>query len=202
MQYLSRLGLLTSGAFFVATMVNPSNAAITTSDYRDFIDPYLATWVVGQTLPPPNPLQVGPVSITRNIDPTNVIGSFSFITGTVSDPATPDGWGTWTGGDSITLNLNIPVSAFGVTFSNLRSNLGSVLSAFDGPNGTGQLIGQVESVVIPAPWNANKQPIDFVGVIDDHPRRSFNTRFRCANALKSSRNPPALQSQPVFCNCV
>jgi hypothetical protein len=170
MQYLSRsVRFIGPGVLFVVAVANTSNAAFTTSDYRDFVDPYLAKWEVGQNLPPSNPFTVGPVSITRDIDPTNVQGGFSFITGTPSDPAAPGGWGTWTGGGSVKLNLSAPVSAFGVTFSRPGNSFGSILSAYDGPNGTGQLIGQIESVVIPAPWSASNQPIDFVGVVDNHP---------------------------------
>jgi hypothetical protein len=86
--------LLSSGVLFVAAMANSSNATFVTSDYRNLMHPYLATWVVGQTLPPSNPFTVGPVSITRDIDPTNVTSGFDFMTGTPSDPSAPGGWGT------------------------------------------------------------------------------------------------------------
>lgn len=140
--------------------------AVATSDYRDFSNPYLATWEIGQNMPG-NTFTVGPVSMTHDLSLINGIFAFSFTTGTPSDPATPSGWGTWFGGEVITLNLDRPVAAFGATFSSTRSSFGSILRAYDGPNGTGQLLGQIESIVVPAPWSASKQPIDFVGVIAD-----------------------------------
>jgi hypothetical protein len=67
------------------------------------------------------------------------------------------------------LNFDMPVAAFGVTFGSTGNSFGSILRVYRGPNGTGQLVGQIESVVIPAPWSASRQPIDFVGVVDDYP---------------------------------
>jgi hypothetical protein len=48
----------------LSASIDCSRAAQTTSDFRDFVNPYLITWH-HVPVPPTNPFALGPVSITR-----------------------------------------------------------------------------------------------------------------------------------------
>jgi hypothetical protein len=66
------------------------------------------------------------------------------------------------------LNLSEPVAAFGVTFLHITAvapdQSPAILTVYDGPNGTGNLIGQITSQPIPPPWSSDNRPYDFVAV--------------------------------------
>lgn len=143
-------------------------AAQLTSDFRDFESPFLVTYPIG--LPPLGGVStLGPVTITNS--PTNSAACCAaYFIGTPSDPADVGSWGGTGRLLPITLNMSAPVKAFGITFETSFNDLGSILAVYDGPNGTGQLIGQVQSIVVPPPWSEANQPIDFVGVIDEYQR--------------------------------
>lgn len=143
-------------------------ATITTSDFRDFENPFLLTYNIGQ-VPPNNLTTLGPVKIT-NSRANSFFWGGAYITGTPSDPAQPGGWGATSEWLPLILNITPPVKAFGVTFDFYGTTVGPTLAVYDGPNGTGQLLGQIESVRVVPPWTAANQPIDFVGVIDDQIR--------------------------------
>jgi len=121
-----------------------------------------------------SPLTSGSVTITPNL--VDMSGSYvQFSTpGLASDPA--DGYGftastqaPWSVGD-LTLNFNTPVAAFGVTFLHFEPtilagwgmNLPASLQAFDGPNGTGNLLGSVTSSGFVGNLQYN---FDFVGLL-------------------------------------
>lgn len=141
-----------------------SVAATITSDFRDFKDPLLVTYTLGQ-VPPGNLTTLGPVKIT-NSTANVIISAGSYLKGTPSDSANVGGWGATALWLPLILNIDKPVQALGITFDNVGNASGSILSVYNGPNGTGQLIGQIESDRVLPPWSATNQPIDFVGVID------------------------------------
>lgn len=156
-----------SALFAVLSVATQGIAAQLTSDFRDFDNPFLITYKSGA--PPSNNLTtLGPVAITNSPAYLVAYGG-SYIIGTPSDPADIGGWGELSRLLPITLNMSVPVQALGVTFDTGFNNFGSILAVYDGPNGTGQLLGQIQSVTIPPPWSTANQPIDFVGVIADSP---------------------------------
>jgi hypothetical protein len=166
MNYLRRFVIILGTAF---VLCGASEAAtITTSDFRDFENPFLLTYNIGQ-VPPGNLTTLGPVKITNS--PANMFfWGGAYITGTPSNPAQPGGWGATSERLPLILTINPPVKAFGVTFDFYGTTVGPTLAVYDGPNGTGQLLGQIQSVRVTPPWTATNQPIDFVGVIDDQIR--------------------------------
>ena len=146
--------------------VTDQGLAQTTSDYRDFVEPYLLTYPSSGL--PPN-TTVGPVHITTS--PANVVfDGFGFVTGTPADPSDIDGWGAAGSFSPIVLDFDRRLRAFGVTFYTVNNQQGPLLSVYDGPAGTGNLVGQIQSVKVPPPWSASNQPTDFVGVIDNSRR--------------------------------
>lgn len=149
--------------FFVADL---AFAATTTSDFRDFKNPFLVTYRSGQILDSYT-TKLGPVKIIFNVGNLSFSGG-SYVTGTPSDPANVSGWGAVNQTLPLIFNMDMPIGGFGITFDNIGNTAGSILAVYDGPNGTGQLIGQIESIPVPPPWSATNQPIDFVGVIDEN----------------------------------
>ena len=166
MQTSKRAHLLPAAALCCMAVLDTSAWAQTTSDYRDFVEPYLLTYA-SSGLPPLT--TVGPVHIT-NSPANSVFDGFSFVTGTPADPSDTDGWGAAGPFLPIILDFDRRLRAFGITFNTVGNQQGSLLSVYDGPHGTGNLIGQIQSVVVPPPWSAANQPIDFVGVIDNSQR--------------------------------
>lgn len=172
-----------SALLVVLSITVPAFTAQLTSDFRDFENPFLLTYSIGQA--PPNNLTVlGSVKITNSY-PNIVFSGGVYITGTPSDPANVAGWGATSPWLPLMLNFDTPVKAFGITFDSAGNSAGSILAAYDGVSGTGKLIGQIESVPIPTPWSATNQPIDFVGIIDDEIRiRSVRLIAQGADAIQ------------------
>jgi hypothetical protein len=102
------------------------------------------------------PITFGSVLITA--DQPLATGSFaSFATGGSDDPADGSGYFATTTGigarliSSITLDFSLPLAAFGVTFHhfpperNTGNDFPALLQVFDGPSGSGNLLGSISS---------------------------------------------------------
>ncbi len=111
----------------------------------------------------------GPTIISASIPFAS--GSFAaFTKGGINDPGSGDGFFTDTVGvgraiSSITLDFSSPLAAFGVTFEHFPPNRGAgdpaLLEVFDGPQGSGNLLGEVTS----SGWlGGDGGTPDFVGV--------------------------------------
>ena len=122
-----------------------------------------------------NPISVGGVLITPNHP--MVAGAFvAFHPGGPADPGSGDGYISCNcvtvATSSIVLNFSSPVAAFGVTFQHifLSPNFGfaihvpAVLQVFDGPNGSGNLLGSITSVGWLGAFDGNP---DFVAIWSD-----------------------------------
>jgi hypothetical protein len=118
----------------------------------------------GNVLPP---IVSGGLIITHT--PNFVVGGFaSFAIGGPDDPSTGDGYSSMKFGavpvEFVTLNFSIPLAAFGVTFQHIGGSADpALLSAFDGPNGTGNLIGSIQTTG----WLGGGSHPDFVAVWSD-----------------------------------
>jgi hypothetical protein len=117
--------------------------------------------------PVPAPISIGQLTITSGtIDPGAQFGDFlGLAPGSTNDPG--DGSGRAFATQDYRVNFNLPLAAFGVTFYHAAADNGmdfpAILRVYDGPNGTGSLIGTVTSsgsLVLPA-------RDDFVGVWSD-----------------------------------
>jgi hypothetical protein len=123
------------------------------------------------------PLVSGPVTVT----PDNLYMSGAFFnftpSGNPADPSSGDGFaaslkGNWKAGP-LTLNFSAPVAAFGLTFAHFAPDhvfgtwgaaQPATLFAYEGPNGSGRLLGSVASSGWEGPWSAS---FDFVGLWSD-----------------------------------
>ena len=116
------------------------------------------------------PISLGGVLISPN--PSLVSGGFSlFAMGSPADPGSGDGYTVCICAgisvSSFTLNFSSPLAAFGVTFHHFFPNQGvgnelpALLQVFDGPNGSGNLLGSIMSVGWLGGANGNA---DFVAI--------------------------------------
>lgn len=147
-------------------------ATINTSSFTDIPD---AVYVNGSGYSLLQPLTFGDLTVTSSA--TSGSGTFTGYVppGTASDPG--DGFGYLASyrapspvGD-VTINFSKPVAAFGVTFFHLDAttlirwgmHLPGLIRAYDGPNGTGNLLGAVAS----SGWfpTARGYNFDFVAVM-------------------------------------
>jgi|GEM_PF-6706152 len=123
------------------------------------------------------PLVSGPVTIT----PDNLYMSGAFFnftpSGNPADPSSGDGYaaslqGNWKAGP-LTLTFSSPIAAFGATFVHFApdhvfgmwgADQPATVSAYDGPNASGRLLGSVASLGWQGPGPAS---FDFVGLWSD-----------------------------------
>lgn len=101
------------------------------------------------------PVTAGGVTITASNDADGSF--FNFTAGTPDAPGSGDGFldfnhDLFTNVSPLTLNFSTPVAAFGVSFMQMAPTIDggnfsapAVLKVFDGPNGTGNLLGTVTS---------------------------------------------------------
>jgi hypothetical protein len=165
-RFMTVFGLVLAAGAVAADAVPPATTTTRFTTIRDavFID-LGGTSELG-------PLVSGPVTITPDV----VYASGSFVdlpAGTPDDPGEGDGFfnsteASWAVG-SMTLDFDTPVAAFGATFMHFPTwflgELGmsqpAVLQAFDGQNGSGDLVGSVTS----SGWVGGiSGDLDFVGI--------------------------------------
>jgi hypothetical protein len=125
---------------------------------------------VGTGIYPPPAISIDSLRITPLPPEAGALfGDFvGFQAGTTNDPG--DGSGAAFAFQNYTINFSSPLAAFGSTFYHLQTGADNgmafpaLLSVYDGPNGSGHLIGSVTSSGYLEPGAGNA---DFVGVWSD-----------------------------------
>lgn len=165
-----RLTLGFSLFLLLALSTNVHADPIVITDFRQITGAVFVDLPASNSLPP---LPVDSVIITP--DQSLVVGSFAgFAAGDPANPGSGDGYISCNCFGvpltSVTLNFSSPVAAFGVTFTlfdpsrGFGNNFPALLQVFDGPNGTGNLLGSVMTVGWLGGINGNA---DFVAIWSD-----------------------------------
>ena len=161
-----------------AAIVGFSNSAagtvVATSDFNQLQSGHFGGYASGidSRLPP---LTIDGVTFT--FTPSGSSGqhnggvSFPFTAASSgSDPAVQAFFGRpFSGPPETFIDFSQPLYAFGVTFIVGGGSFpeDGLLQVYDGPGGTGNLIGSVVGSPPPAPWSASNRPVDFVALISD-----------------------------------
>lgn len=139
---------------------------ITTSDFLAINGGEFGGWPSGIS-DRLHPVTIGSVtfSFSNAANTQHSIGSsFSFTVGGGSDPSTRHYFGRpFSGSPETVIDFSEPLSAFGVTFHMDDAEL----QVFDGPGGTGMLLGSIVGTPPGPPWGTTNRPVDFVAVISD-----------------------------------
>ena len=107
------------------------------------------------------PWTVGDLTITC----THAGNPGVFAQGSVSGPPSDPGNGSgFSMRSPVTLDFSVPLAAFGVTFNRWGAVHPATLEVFDGPGGTGNLLGSISSAAYSYPVSQENPPQDFVGI--------------------------------------
>jgi hypothetical protein len=170
-------------------------SAITTSDFTEITNGIAATYPIRHG-PRGNTTHVGPVDVVNG--PSNVtFVTSSFVPGDPDNPAGRGGWGATRALIPLSLELSQPVAAFGITFQHQTSRDPAILRCYDGPGGTGNLVGEIQSVPPRPPWGKTNRPIDFVAVWSDSVNIRSATLESTGPQLRVTLSAMAVSLTPV-----